>query len=134
MRLSARQLVRNVAVFLLVTIFVAQSSVMAQTHVVSPGDLQQEAAAATRTRQQNVEAVTEFLSSPKAERALQDAQMDPAQVKAGIATLSDEEVAQLAARSAKAQADFAAGTLSNRDLLWIVVIIAGVVLIIVAVR
>ena len=45
-----------------------------------------------------------------------------------------DELAQLAARSAKAQADFAAGTLSNRDLIWIVVIIAGVILIIVAVR
>jgi hypothetical protein len=134
MRLPVRQLARTVTISLLATIFAAQTSLMAQTHVVSPQDLQREAAAATRTRQQNVDDVRDFLSSPNAEQALRDARMDPAQVKAGVATLGDEELAQLAARSAKAQADFAAGRLSDRDLLWIVVIIAGVIVIIVAVR
>jgi hypothetical protein len=43
-------------------------------------------------------------------------------------------VAQLAARAQKAQADFAAGSISDRDLIIILVCIAALILIIVAVR
>ena len=45
-----------------------------------------------------------------------------------------ERSAQLASRAEKAQADFAAGNLSDRDLLIIVLAVAALVLIIVAVR
>jgi hypothetical protein len=55
-------------------------------------------------------------------------------VKTAVASLSDAELAQLASRAEKAQADFAAGHLSDRDLIIILVIIAGLILIIVAVR
>jgi hypothetical protein len=43
-------------------------------------------------------------------------------------------LAQLASRTQKAQADLAAGRLSNRDLIIIIVAVAVVILIIVAVR
>jgi hypothetical protein len=56
------------------------------------------------------------------------------QVKHAVSTLSDAELAQLATRADKAQADFAAGTLSDRDLIIILVAIAALILIIVAVR
>ena len=46
----------------------------------------------------------------------------------------DQELARLASRADKAQADFAAGRLEDRDLLIIVVAIAALVLLIVAVR
>jgi hypothetical protein len=60
--------------------------------------------------------------------------MDPAQVKTAVSTLNDAELAQLASRADKAQADFAAGRLSDRDLIIILVAIAALILIIVAVR
>jgi hypothetical protein len=60
--------------------------------------------------------------------------MDPERVKSAMATLSDQELAALALRSEKAQADFAAGALTDRDLLIILVGIAALILIIVAVR
>jgi len=60
--------------------------------------------------------------------------MDLAQVKAGVSTLSDQELAELASRSAKAQADFAPGRLEDRDLHLILVAIAALVLVIVAVH
>jgi hypothetical protein len=60
--------------------------------------------------------------------------MDAERVKHAVSTLSDAELAQLAARADKAQADFAAGTLSDRDLIIILVAIAALILIIVAVR
>jgi hypothetical protein len=90
--------------------------------------------AATQARQQNLEAVTNFLSSAPAEKAMRSAHMQPEQVRQGVASLSDAELAQLAARAQTAQANLAAGTLSDRDLLLIVLGIAALVLIIVAVR
>ena len=55
-------------------------------------------------------------------------------MKKAVAGLSDEELAHLASRAQKAQADFAAGNMGDRDLLIILVCIAALILIIVAVR
>jgi hypothetical protein len=55
-------------------------------------------------------------------------------VKNAVAQLNDQELAQLASRANKAQSDFAAGRLSDRDLIIILVCIAALILIIVAVR
>jgi hypothetical protein len=55
-------------------------------------------------------------------------------VKTAVSTLSDQELAQFAARSMKAQADFAAGRIEDHDPLVILVAIAALVLIIVTVR
>jgi hypothetical protein len=118
----------------LITLFAAHAARGAQDHVVSPSEIQKAAVAATRGRQQNVETVTQFLSSPQAKQALRSAHLNPTQVKTAVSTLSDQEVAQLASRADKAQADFAAGDLSNRDLLLIILGIVALVLIIVAVR
>jgi hypothetical protein len=60
--------------------------------------------------------------------------MDPAKVKTAVSSLSSAELAQLAARTQQAQADFAAGTLDNRDLLLLILGVAALILIIVAVR
>jgi hypothetical protein len=60
--------------------------------------------------------------------------MNPEQIKNAVSTLDDNELAQLASRTQKAQADLAAGRLSNRDLIIIIVAVAVVILIIVAVR
>jgi hypothetical protein len=102
--------------------------------VVSPADLQREAVAASQVRQHNLDSVQRLLSTPAAEKALKSAKMDTQQVKTAVSTLSDQELAQLAARADKAQADFAAGDLSERDLILIILGIAVLVLIIVAVR
>ena len=55
-------------------------------------------------------------------------------MKSAVATLNDQELAQLAARTDKAKSDFAAGDLSDRDLLIIIAGLAALILIIVAVR
>ena len=114
--------------------FVVQPALPSQTHVVSPSDLRQEAVAATRTRKQNVETITSFLSSPAAEKALRAVHMEPTRVTGSVSLLSDQELADLASRADKAQADFAAGALTERDLLLIVLGLAALILIIVAVR
>jgi hypothetical protein len=90
--------------------------------------------AATQTRQKNIETIRQFVSSPTAEKALKSAHIDANQVKDAVSRLSDSELSQLSARASKAQVDFAAGTLSDRDLIIILVAIAALILIIVAVR
>ena len=129
-----RQFVRVATAITLAVVFMIPQDALAQSHVVSPAELQSAVAAATQARQNNIETVRQFVSSPTAEKALKSAHIDAKQVKDAVSRLSDQELAQLAAQSSKAQADFAAGTLSNRDLIIILVCIAALILIIVAVR
>lgn len=112
----------------------ANPAAAAPEHLVTPSALQQSAVGASRTRQQNVESLQKFFSSPGAQKALKSARMNPQEVKNAVAGLSDQEAAQLAQRANKAQSDFAAGDLTNRDLLIILVCIAALILIIVAVH
>ncbi len=128
------QFCRMGIILVLITAFAVQPSLSAQTHVVSAAELQNEAVAATRARNQNVRTVTEFLSSPNAQKTLKSAQLDLTKVKSAISSLSDQELAQLAARAERAQIDFAAGRLSDRDLLLILLGVVGLILIIVAVH
>jgi len=118
----------------LATLFFIPSDLLAQSHVVSPADLQKQVVSASQTRENNLQTVQKFLSTPTAEKAMKGAKMDPQQVKTAVSTLSDRELAQLSAKADKAQADFAAGNLNDRDLILIILGIAILVLIIVAVR
>ena len=134
MQFDLRQSLRVAVATLLVALFIVPTDALAQSHVVSPADLQREAIAASQVRQHNLDSVQRLLSTPAAEKALKSAKMDTQQVKTAVSTLNDQELAQLAARADKAQADFAAGNLSERDLILIILGIAVLVLIIVAVR
>lgn len=134
MHFSMRQAARGILAVVLATIFAVPQSLLAQAHVVSPAELQKELVAATQQRQANMAKLEQFFSSPSAQKALQAAHMSPAQVQRAVSSLSDSELAQLASRAQKAQADVVAGNLSDRDLLIILVGIAALILIIVAVR
>lgn len=129
-----RQCLRIVPACVLVTVFAVPPSLMAEAHVVSPAELQQQAAAASQARQHNLETLTAFLSSAAAQKQLKSAGVNNQQVKSAIASLSDLELAKLANRVEKAQADFAAGTLTDHDLLIILIAVVALVLIIVAVH
>src|SRR5882724_4945687 len=136
MKFDFKQAARIVTACVLATIFAVPQNLMAQAaaHIVSPADLQKAAVSATQTREHNLQIVQTFLSSERAEKAIKAAHMDPQQVKPAVANLDNAELAKLASRADKAQADFAAGDLSDRDLIWIIVGIAALILIIVAVR
>src|SRR5687768_12850679 len=112
----ARQFARNSTAGVLVAILGCQPGLAAQTQLVTPAELQKEAAAHTRTRQQNRDTVTAFLTSPEARRVLGSAPLGLERVKAAVSSLNDQELARLAARSEKVQADFAAGRITDRDL------------------
>jgi hypothetical protein len=125
---------RNVTVCALVTTLAVAPNVFAQVNVVSSEEMQSAVVAATQSRQKNIARVNSFLSTSKAEKAMHSARMDVKLVKNAVSSLNDEELARLAARADKADTDFAAGRMSDRDLLWILVGIAALILIIVAVR
>jgi hypothetical protein len=136
MRTKVLRFARFFAGSVLMVVFLVPQNVVAQAaqHVVAPSDLNKAAVDASQAREKNVETLNQFLSSDKAQQALQSANIDPQQVKKAVAGLSDEELAQLAARADKAQSDFAAGSMDNRDLLIILVAIAVIILVVVAVR
>lgn len=136
MHFEFKQCVRALTACVLATIFAVPQNLLAQAaeHVVSPSELQKTAVDASRARQHNLDTLKEFFSSERAQRALKAAHTDPEQVKKAVASLSDAELAQLASRAEKAQADFAAGNLSDRDLIIILILIAALILIIVAVH
>lgn len=115
-------------------LFAVPQHLVAQSHLVSPAELQKATIATTEARQHNIETIRQFLSTPAADKALKQAKIDAQQVRQAVGSLSDEELARLAARADKAQADFAAGHLSDRDLLIILICVAVLILIIVAVH
>jgi hypothetical protein len=136
MHFDSKQCVRALTAGVLVTILTIPQGLFAQAaeHVVTPSDLQKAAIHASQARHQNLDTLKNFFSSEQAERALKAAHTNPEQVKKAVSSLSDDELARLASRAQKVQADFAAGTLSDRDLIIILVAIAALILIIVAVR
>jgi hypothetical protein len=114
--------------------FVTAQSTIAQDHVVAPSAIQRDVAASSSARQKNQAQLQDFVSSPQAQEALKTAHLDSNQVKNAVPNLNNEEMAELSARSEKAQADFVAGKLSDRDLIIILLAIVALILIIVAVR
>lgn len=105
-----------------------------QQHVVSLGELSKDAARPAQMREANEEAVRTLLSSDQGQKALKSAKLDYQKVDQAVGQLSDEDLAKLAERSRQAQADFAAGRVSDRDLLWIIVIALAIIILALALR
>jgi len=107
---------------------------IAQDHVVSSSDIKKDLQAATAGRNKQLAQVDGLLSTSAARKALADAHIDYQQVRAAVQSLSNEDLARVATKADQAQKDFAAGDLSDRDLILIILAVAVLVLIIVAVR
>jgi hypothetical protein len=122
-----------IAPALLIVLAAYPAGILAQTpsedHVVSTQALRQNLQASSATRQKNVDALTKFMSTPTAEKAMRDAKMDPSQVQKAIPTLSDQELANLSTRATDAQQKFSAGALSNNMLTLIIVLIAVIIVV-----
>lgn len=129
-----RQSLRLLTACILVTIFAIPQSLLAQAHLVGPEQLHQQLLSASQARKNNLESLQSFFSSAMAGKALRSLHADRRQVTTAISSLSDQELARLAARAHRADADFAAGNINDHDLLIILVAILVLILIIVAVR
>ena len=127
---------RALAVILLACFAVTHARVQAQEkHVVSSQELSKDTARPAETRGANEAALRQLFSSERAQQALKSASIDYSRVDKAVGQLSDEDLAKLAVRARQVQDNFAAGrggSLSDRDLL-IIIIIAVLVIALVAV-
>jgi hypothetical protein len=105
--------------------------VRADEHVVPTEELNRQAVAASASRQAHRVELEKFLSSKPAREALRRANLSEAQVAEAVSVLTDEELANLAARAQAAQSDFAAGSLTNQQLTYIVIALGTAVLILI---
>lgn len=112
--------------------FQSSSLFAAPEHVVSPAELQQATVAAARTRQANVAKVEKVFSTPQAQKALKSAHLNPVQIKQAVPSLSNQELAHLAARADKAQKDFAAGSLTNQQITYILIALGTAIVVLIA--
>ena len=120
--------------FFVVLFALPPQNAAAQNHVVSPRDLQQQVVTTSQERQKSIEQINEFFSSPLAQKALAEHHIDAQQVKTAVSRLSDEELARVAARTEKAQQDFAAGAITDHLLVLIVIVIAVVLIAVLAAK
>ncbi len=128
---------RILALILLGGVAMTPARLQAQDkHVVSSQELSKDAARPAETRGANEAALRQLFSSEQAQQALKSANLDYGKVDKAVAQLSDEDLAKLATRSRQVQGNFAAGSragsLSDRDLL-IIIVIAVLVIALVAV-
>jgi len=126
-------LIRALAILFVTSAICSISNAQApdNRHVVAVTELSKDASAPAEARQANETAIRHLMSSEPGQRALGSAKIDYAKVDKAVAQLSDEDVARLATRSREVEHDFAAGSLSDRDLL-VIVIIAVLVIALVA--
>ena len=132
--MSQEWFMRALAIVLALSLSCGAAPAQAQQkqHVVSLSELSKDAAGPAQTRQADEAAVRHLFSSEAAQKALQTAKVDYTKVDTAVGQLSDEDVSKLAQRSRQVENDFAAGRLSDRDLL-IIVIIAVLIIALVAV-
>ncbi|HEX5431173.1 MAG TPA: hypothetical protein VFW83_04355 [Bryobacteraceae bacterium] len=133
MALSFRS-IRTATVLMLSVIVPATTSWAAEEHIVSLGEIHGQIASAAQTRHMNLQKAEALFSMPPAQNALRHAKMDPAKVQTAVAALDDAELARLAARADKVQANLKAGALSNQDLTYIVIALATAVVVIVILK
>ena len=103
-------------------------------HVVSSAALHRAVVASAETQQANIAKVQQFLSTSRARLAMKRAGLDYRVVRRGVPLLSPRELAELAARSDKAQKQFRAGALTNQQLTYIIIALATAVVIIVILK
>ncbi|HVB86083.1 MAG TPA: hypothetical protein VNK23_05375 [Candidatus Dormibacteraeota bacterium] len=134
MNTFVKRSVEYISILLLGFVLLIPQNVFAQapSHVISPDQLQRDVQSASAARQQNIKEVENFLATPGARQAVESSHINYQQVKDAVPQLSNQELAHLAQVSQRAQNQFAAGSLSDRDLLWILVGVAVIILIVVA--
>jgi hypothetical protein len=134
MRFRGKMCVSTLALVALFGVTTVPARAQQSEHVVSLSDLAKDAAQPAQTRHANEQAVRSLLSSETGQKALKSANLDYKKVDNAVGQLSDEDLAKLAERSRQAQSDFAAGRISDRDLLWIIVVALAIIILALALR
>ncbi|MEW5977449.1 MAG: hypothetical protein AB1898_16780 [Acidobacteriota bacterium] len=112
-------------------LLVPSRALAADSHVISPSELHQNLATASKSRQSHLRQVREFFGSTNARTALSKAGIDSTKVNRAIPLLSDQELARLASQTQGIQQDVAAGALTNEQITYIIIALATAVVILV---
>jgi hypothetical protein len=129
-----RRSTRFVAVLLVALFSGVPNHLFAQEHVVSPGAIQQQLLDSARQHDRDLATLNQFFGSESAQTSLKSAGLSSKEVKLAVAQLSDEELAKLAAKAGSAQQNFAAGSLTNQQLTYIIIALATAVIILVIIE
>jgi hypothetical protein len=103
-------------------------------HAVSADQLRSDVQKSAATRQANEAAVRDMFANEAGKKTLNSAGIDYQKVDQAISQVNDEDLARMADRSREVQKDFAAGRMSDRDLIIILLVAVALILIIIAVR
>ncbi len=125
---------RGAIVLILSFVVPATTSLAAADHVVPIAELHRQIESAAQARQANLAKVDKFLSLDPVQNALRTARMDGSTIQKAVALLSDDELARLANRTDKVQADVTGGALTNQQLTYIIIALATAVIILVIVE
>jgi hypothetical protein len=107
---------------------------MAQGPVVTPSELRNAVRNASEQKQRDLEQVRSFFADPQVKDALAKGGIRYEQVQKAVSSLDADAVAKLASQTSKLQTDFAAGSLTNQQLTYIVIALATAVIVIIAVK
>ena len=129
MKLLQEQKLKYAAALVLGCVMAAPQVMIAQDHVVSPGQIQNDITSSSATRQHNEQQLRGFLSRKEIQQAMKSEGVNPQQVTNAVSQLNDADLANLAARSQKAQSDFAAGRMGLGIFTLIGIVVVAVILI-----
>ena len=73
--------------------------------------------------------IQKFFGEEAVKKALKTTRIDPEKIQKAVPSLSDEELARLAAQTDKVQRDIAAGALNNTQITYIIIAIATALLV-----
>ncbi|MES2219796.1 MAG: PA2779 family protein [Acidobacteriota bacterium] len=110
-------------------VMTAPQAMIGQNHVVSAGQIQNDVTSSSATRQQNEQELRGFLSRKEIQKAMKSEGVNPQQVTNAVSQLNDADLANLAARSQKAQKDYAAGLIGMGVFTLIGIVVVAVILI-----
>ena len=120
-------------VFSLSLLLLIPATLAAQTQAVTPSQLQEAMRGAAKTQEKNRNDVQEFFSSEVGRKALKAGKIDYQRVQSGVATLSPEELARLAARTNQLKQDFAGGALNGQQTTYAIIALATAVFVLIIV-
>ncbi len=134
MKSSSLKPLSTLLVFLIAGMLAVPPGVWASDHVVSPADLTNALISRAQLREQKLNLVRRFFTSDQATKALQRLPNVRGEIEQAVSNLDDQELARLSAKIDKIQHDFAAGSLTNQQLTYIVIALATAVIILVIVE
>lgn len=103
-------------------------------HVVSLGELSKDVARPAEARRANEAEIRQLFATVDGQKALKSANVDYAKIDRAVSSMSDEDVARISDRARAIDHDFAAGNLTDHDLLVILIVVLIVVILIVVLR